>query len=127
MRCSFIVVGIVLGVVVALSSACSSSSSGGSGGGASCPQDLPSSCPSPAPSYKDTVSAIFASRCTHCHGPGGVQSNRDFTTYANVHAQRSAILDQVYACSMPPAGETPPTTQERDQLLAWLVCGAPDD
>jgi hypothetical protein len=119
---------LALVMLIVLAAACASSSSGsGSGSGESCPQNLPSACPSPAPSYKDTVAAIFASRCTRCHGPGGVESSRDFTTYANVYAQRSAILDQVYACSMPPAGETPPTTDERNQLLAWLVCSAPDN
>jgi uncharacterized membrane protein len=124
---SRVAVALTLGAVLVFVSSCSSSSTGGSGGGNACPQDLPSVCPSPAPSYKDTVAAIFASRCTRCHSPTGVEPSRDFTTYANVHAQRSAILDQVYACSMPPAGETPPTNDERTQLLAWLVCAAPDN
>jgi len=28
---------------------------------------------------------------------------------------------------MPPVGYPPLTTTEREELLGWLVCGAPDD
>jgi hypothetical protein len=36
-------------------------------------------------------------------------------------------LNQVYACTMPPATAAKPTTQEREALLEWLVCGAPQN
>jgi len=36
-------------------------------------------------------------------------------------------LTQVYSCRMPPAGNAQPTTQERQTIVAWLVCGAPNN
>lgn len=93
-----------------------------------CPHDLPASCPTPPPSYARDIQPILATRCLGCHGDGGVaQSIHDYTTYAGVLANRSAILDQVYVCAMPPPNAGAPTTGERQKLLAWLVCGAPDD
>lgn len=95
-----------------------------------CPSNLPASCPAPAqiPSYRTDIAPIIQGRCLGCHGPGGVaQARHDFTTYATIHAQRSAILNQVYSCLMPPAPAPPPTADERRLLLAWLVCMAPDN
>lgn len=89
----------------------------------SCPNDAVV-CPSPAPSYSTTVSTIIQNRCLSCHGPGGQWASKPFNTYDLVFANRSAILNQVYACRMPPAGATPPTPNERAQLIGWLACGA---
>jgi hypothetical protein len=36
-------------------------------------------------------------------------------------------LNQVYACNMPPGSAAQPTVQEREALLGWLVCGAPQN
>jgi len=94
----------------------------------SCPQDLPDQCPSAVPSFKTDVEPIFERRCWHCHANGGPEAaSHNFSTYDNIYAQRSAILNQVYACHMPPAGQTPPTSDERAKLLAWLVCKAPNN
>jgi uncharacterized membrane protein len=92
----------------------------------SCPNDS-LACPSPAPSYSTSVSAIFQNRCLSCHSPGGQAASKPFTTYQEVYSNRSAILNQVYACRMPLAGAPQPTLQERTQLLGWLVCGAPNN
>jgi hypothetical protein len=92
-----------------------------------CPDDLPASCPSPIPSYKNDVAPIFAMHCTLCHSPTGIAANAPETTYADVFAQASPILDQVYQCGMPPAGYPTLTTPERLTLLSWLVCNAPDN
>jgi uncharacterized membrane protein len=91
-----------------------------------CP-NLSTNCPSPAPSYANDVRPILNARCTTCHSPGGQEAVRDFTTYAGVFAQRQPMLTQVYSCRMPPAGNAQPTTQERQTLVAWLVCGAPNN
>ena len=101
--------------------------SGYTASAAVCPQDLPAACPSSEPSYKLDVAPIFANRCTTCHSPDGSDSARDYANYASIFANRGAILDQVYACNMPPIGSAPPTTSERVTLLTWLVCGAPNN
>ena len=93
----------------------------------SCPNDLPATCPSPAPSYRGTIDPILGAHCRACHAPGGQQSAIPLTTHEQVFASRGAVLNQVYACKMPPAGSPGPTSAERADLLAWLVCGAPDN
>jgi len=93
-----------------------------------CLQDLPPACPSSMPSYQQDVAPIFTSRCVTCHSPDGSDSRRDYVNYPAIYANRSAILDQVYACNMPPGGAAAaPTTPERVTLLTWLVCGAPNN
>lgn len=99
---------------------------GGSSGG-SCPNDLPSSCPSPAPSYGQDVAPIVQARCLGCHAPGGQSANIPLDSYDALHARRSQVLDQVYACRMPPAGQPQLSSDERQKLLGWLVCGAPSN
>lgn len=97
------------------------------GGGGSCPNDLPSSCPSPAPSYANDVAPIVSAHCLKCHGPGGVSANIALGDYPSISARRSQVLNQIYACRMPPPGEQPLTSDERQTLLGWLVCGAPEN
>ena len=96
----------------------------------SCPDDLPASCPtSGAPSYQATVAAIIADKCDTCHAPGGLDSSLPLTTYNEVFTNRRTVLDQVYNCLMPNtgAGGVALTADERAALLAWLVCGSPDN
>jgi uncharacterized membrane protein len=75
------------------------------------------------------VNGIIQTRCSVCHVPGGAEPNRPYQTYAQIAVPdtRRAILTQVYACRMPPAGALPLTTDERQALLAWLVCGGPNN
>jgi mono/diheme cytochrome c family protein len=108
-------------VALVLLSAC------GGTNGTSCPNDLPPGCPSPVPSYQNQVASVIASRCVSCHGPGGQNAALPFTTYQQVFNSRIAILNQVYHCVMPPAGNPAPDAQQRALLLGWLVCGAPDN
>jgi len=97
------------------------------GGMDACPNDLPASCPADAPSYTNDVAPIISERCLVCHGPGGQASNKPLDSYDNVYARRSAVLNQLYACNMPPAGNPAPTEDERLTILNWLVCGAPNN
>ena len=94
-----------------------------------CPSDLPAACPSPAPSWAADggVQAVIDARCVICHKPGGLAFDRPFTNYADVFANRGDALDQVYSCYMPPpdAGQLAPS--ERQELLGWFVCGAPNN
>ena len=110
---------VVLGLGVAAFAAC--------GGSKDCPNDLPSSCPSPAPSYSSTIAPLISAYCLVCHSPGGQEAVIPFTSYQNIYVERSPMLDQIYACNMPPSGTLQLTAQERSQLLGWLVCGAPNN
>jgi mono/diheme cytochrome c family protein len=92
-----------------------------------CPNDLPMACPSPAPSWSGDLAAIVAARCATCHAPGGSVSEKPLTDYAEVYQRRVTILTEVYACQMPPVGADLLSAAERQDLLAWLVCGAPNN
>jgi len=91
-----------------------------------CPSDLPASCPATgAPSYQNDVAPILAARCVSCHSAGGIEANVPLDTYTSVFGWRGPVLDQVYACKMPQG--TPLAPAERQALLTWLVCGAPNN
>jgi uncharacterized membrane protein len=92
-----------------------------------CPNDLPSACPSPPPSWMATIQTIINDRCESCHVPGGQGQPVLLTTLAQVQARASSVLTQVYSCYMPPPDGGALTASERAALLAWLVCGAPDN
>jgi uncharacterized membrane protein len=93
-----------------------------------CPNDVPASCPSPAPSFSGEVQGIIQSRCVPCHAPGGQEQNRPLQSYdQQIYPQRRMILSQVASCRMPLAGAPPLTPEERQALLGWLVCGAPNN
>ena len=94
----------------------------------SCPNDLPASCPDPAPSYASDVAPLMQARCFPCHDNGGTAGAKLlFTNYAQVFSHRQAILSQVHACRMPPAGASGLSASERATLQGWLVCHAPDN
>jgi uncharacterized membrane protein len=97
------------------------------GAAVSCPNDAPESCPSPAPSYSGQVQAIIQSRCTTCHAPGGLEPTKPLQTYTQVNDLRLMLLTQVASCRMPLSGAPPLSPDERQALLGWLVCGAPNN
>jgi hypothetical protein len=109
------------------SSSGGSSSSGSSSGATTCPDDLPAACPTNAPTYTTDIAPIVQASCTPCHAPGGTESGRLLTTYAGISAQSGSALNQVYACRMPPLGSPRLSAADRTALMAWLVCGAPND
>lgn len=94
----------------------------------SCTSPIPA-CPSTPPSWSGQISAIVGSTCANCHAPGGVQANMPFTDYDEVHALRQTVLDQIYNCLMPPANDlgVSLTDAQRDALIAWLACLAPNN
>jgi hypothetical protein len=108
-----------------LAAACSPSpSTSGAGGG--CPNDLPQSCPPNAPGYKATIAPIMSVSCVICHQPGGT-STIYLRNHAEVASAAEPVLHEVYSCRMPPPDYPPLTPAARDDLLAWLVCGALDN
>jgi len=95
-----------------------------------CPSDLPpdDDCATASPVYDD-VAPIFAERCTICHGPSGYASPMyRFDTYAHIMSNMTNIhaLTQIYGCRMPPTCAPNLAAGERQTLLKWLVCGAPE-
>jgi hypothetical protein len=97
-----------------------------------CPDDLPSGC-AQVPSWSAMVQAIVANRCQVCHASDGDAPKVPLTTYAEVSGRRVASLTQITSCEMPP-GDDPSlpapvvlSTDERQALLTWLNCGAPNN
>jgi hypothetical protein len=85
------------------------------------------SCPSP-PSYATQVAPIIASVCVVCHHPGNRAAGASFATYQAVYDARGNIVAQLEARLMPPpTAPAPLTAAQRETLLAWLGCGAPDN
>jgi hypothetical protein len=92
-----------------------------------CPDDLPAACPSPEPSWDGGVQAIIDAKCVVCHKPGGLAFDKQFTDYAKIYAYRGEALDQVYSCYMPPPDGGTLSPSERQELLGWFICGAPNN
>jgi len=100
----------------------------------SCPSDLPSACPADAgaiPSYAHEIKSIIEERCFPCHAPGGAAVDRfDFSQYdgaKGVQKNAADMLSNIYSCNMPPRDAGAPTEAERQALLTWLVCRAPNN
>jgi hypothetical protein len=93
----------------------------------SCPRDEPSSCPSTMPSYANDVAPLIDQYCSQCHNPQGSAFDIELSTYSALYDQRSEALDQLYDCEMPMSPAPQPTAADRVTLLAWFVCGAPDN
>ena len=93
-----------------------------------CPFETPV-CPDPQPSYTGEVSAIIQTFCVGCHGPGGQESIRPFATYANISMNNYAgpMQRQLLGCLMPPADAPQPTAEQKQTLVGWLTCGAPNN
>jgi len=45
-------------------------------------------------------------------------------TYANIMRAGQMISMQVFQCRMPPPPRAPLTSDQRQTILGWLVCGA---
>jgi len=86
------------------------------------------SCPSPPPSYRADVVPVLHRKCFACHAGNGAEvDDHDFSSFAKVRAERVAIEGKVRARAMPPAGRQQLTDPERQTLLSWLSCQAPEN
>lgn len=104
----------------------------GAGGAASdgdCPSDLPQSdtCATGTPSYRLEVAPLIVERCGTCHYAGNNRTSYVFAEREDLAEARQTVLTRIYGCVMPPEGAQPLGEEERRVLLAWLVCGAPDN
>jgi len=101
------------------------------GGGApapsSCPNDAPDTCPAGAATFAATVQPLLQSRCGACHVAGGVEAVRPMQTYDQVKKQTMDMFLSISACIMPPADQPQPTSEERQAIMGWIVCGAMND
>jgi hypothetical protein len=84
------------------------------------------------PSWTNQVRPILQLGCAPCHFDGGVgtlgQHGYDYDTLAGVrHAPLTTMLSQINNCCMPPLDAGALRDQDRETLLAWLVCGRPDN
>jgi hypothetical protein len=112
---------------------CSAGCSGSNGepsysGTTSCP-NIVGTCPKAVasnPSYASDVEPILQNNCAVCHSPDGGYGY-DLVTYAEVYDQAGAMVSWISECSMPPSSYPPLTTAQRQTLLDWLACGAPDN
>lgn len=97
--------------------------------GAPCPLAPSSGCGAP-PGYSQNVSPLIKRTCLPCHAPGGVASDRDLSTYANLTRLETTVISQVNGCLMPPADAGPDvmmTPEDRTELVQWFTCGAHDN
>jgi hypothetical protein len=90
-----------------------------------CP-NAPSVCSKPIPSYGTVIEPILKANCVPCHGPTGTAGYSE-ATYDRVAKQEEPIFSMVAGCEMPPSSYPPLMAEQRDELLDWLVCGAPDN
>lgn len=103
----------------------------GDSGGAGCPS-LTSSCPATPPSWQNDVEPLIDTYCLSCHSEGGVAPPQfDYTTYDGVFRSRSVMVTQIIQCQMPPSDASPPAAMpspdQRQTLVSWIACGAPDN
>lgn len=81
-------------------------------------------------SYATDIKPLIARTCAHtgCHGAGSTVA--DFTQYAELkkRADNGRIRTNVFELAiMPPPGQEPLTTQDKENLKCWLDNGAPNN
>lgn len=119
----------IIASVAVAAAACYVTPSGSQGQGSSkssC-NGASTTCPQVPPSYATDVSPVMFQYCTSCHGPGGSQSGKPLDSYGGVASLASKVQSKLGDCSMPPASSPQPSGAERDAVLGWLACGAPNN
>ena len=95
---------------------------------ANCPRgDFPPSCPIPSPTFVANAEPIFQARCQPCHAPGGPKADVPLTTWTQIERRLSTVVSLVNSCMMPPPGALALTSDERQTLLGWFACNAPNN
>ncbi|HEY1959159.1 MAG TPA: hypothetical protein VGH28_26275 [Polyangiaceae bacterium] len=85
------------------------------------------SCPPTQPSYATDVSPIVFEYCAGCHAAGKSQSGLPLDSYGDLANAASKVQSKVSDCSMPPSNAAQPSAEDRDAILQWIACGAPND
>jgi hypothetical protein len=82
--------------------------------------------PSAATRFHEHIQPILETYCYNCHGYGVQEGGRTLDEFASDDAMLSdrklwwAVLKNVRAGVMPPAGEERPNDEERQQLFDWI-------
>jgi hypothetical protein len=82
--------------------------------------------PGGATRFREQVQPILENYCYGCHGNGEKKGNRTLDTFASDEALVGdielwrAVLKNVRAGLMPPAGEDRPSDDERKQIQTWI-------
>jgi len=85
-------------------------------------------CAAPGPSYASDVVPILDKRCNNCHAENTDGGPWPLGGYDDVTAWRDTIMNDLLRCTMPPADAgVPIPNDERAILMAWIICGTPDN
>ncbi|HEY4393229.1 MAG TPA: hypothetical protein VGP64_04170 [Polyangia bacterium] len=84
------------------------------------------------PSFSDVYANVISPLCDRCHIAGGQEASMPLTNYQQIYGKNGTeageIRNQVQSCQMPPPGGPEVLTDdERQLLLGWIACGAPDN
>jgi hypothetical protein len=76
--------------------------------------------------YENFGEGFFDAWCVRCHGGPNGYSSRSFTSQRDIQLNADRIFVNAAADNefMPP-GPDGPSPSERQELAAWLACGAP--
>jgi len=117
---------LVLAAAVVLFPGCSSDTK--PAGSPACPGVTQAQCPETVPSYASDVAPIIQARCAACHAVNNAQGLWPLSDQASVKHWSDTILRQLRTCEQPPPDSGYVlSSDERQALEAWLVCGAPDN
>jgi hypothetical protein len=96
--------------------------------GVACPPPLATVCPDPPPSFAATIVPILDASCNTCHDPNVPGAPWPLHDYGDVLAWRGVIIPVLLDCSMPPEDSGVSISEvDRQQILTWLACDAPDN
>jgi hypothetical protein len=84
-------------------------------------------CTGLTPSFVTDVQPIISSNCavSGCHTTGSTKGPGALTTYAQISGAKSSISIAIKNGSMPRNGSL--TADEKNQVLCWILNGAPNN
>jgi cytochrome c peroxidase len=94
---------------------------------ASCTDPGMPRCEGDAPSYRAEIAPMLQGRCLRCHQASAPAERWLLDDRAHVVALAASVAGQVRGCQMPPPESPPLADAERQRLLSWIACGAPDN
>jgi hypothetical protein len=95
------------------------------GGTYVCDVKAPTACENPSLRYAD-VKPIFEEHCVTCHF-GAWNGPWPMNDYQHVYDWKDDIRGDVVSCAMPPYdGGVPMPMEQRQTLLMWIRCDAPE-
>src|SRR3954454_11916414 len=106
------------------------------GGRPACPAAEGQPCAAP-PSYRQEVSPILDAHCNNCHSATVDGGPWPLGGYENVHHWKELMVIDLLGCDIPEIAKghlmppidagTPLPQAQRDVVVSWLLCDAPDN